>query len=200
MRKWSGLVAVALAFVVACSGSGAGGREVQITQHDDGCAPASVEVAPGEKLKLVIKNDSTHDPFEVEGTDGAKFEELNVPEGRSRSAGYTVPDSGSVHKLKCYVPGGISTIIELRSGAVTSGTTATPASGATSTGAGTGPTVIATTEGDATRPATVTTQLKQPDCVGGRRACQLQRDARQDVGEGRPHPVHRHKYRAAAGA
>jgi uncharacterized cupredoxin-like copper-binding protein len=133
--RFSGVLAAAgvLVLAVACSGSGAGGREVQITQTDDGCSPGSVSVTPGEKLKLVIKNDSSHDPYEVEGIDGAKFEELNVPLGRTRSAGYTVPDSGGTHKLKCYVPGGTSTIIELTTGGVTptDGAGATAASGDT---------------------------------------------------------------------
>lgn len=164
MRRPSGLAAVAcvLVFASACSSSGAGGRAVQITQHDDGCTPASVDVTPGERLNLVIKNDSTHDPYEIEGTDGAKFEELNVPEGRSRSAGYTVPDGGDIHKLKCYIPGGVSTIIELRSGGTGAATAASSSAGASSTASG-GNTGSATPGSDETHPVTVTTQLKQPD-------------------------------------
>lgn len=119
MRKVGRVLAAGVfVFAAACSGSGAGGREVQIAQRDDGCEPRTIAAAPGEKLKLVIKNESSHDPYEVEGIEGTKFEELNVPEGRTRSAGYAVPDSGDVHKLKCYVPGGVNTIIEIRTGGV----------------------------------------------------------------------------------
>ena len=116
--------AALLAF--ACESSGAGGRKVEITQRDDGCTPASIAATPGEKLNLVVKNDSSHDPFELEGIEGAKFEEIAVPEGRTRSAGYTVPDEDGVTKLKCYVPGGVSTIIDVVAGegAAASGTTA----------------------------------------------------------------------------
>jgi hypothetical protein len=114
----------------ACESSGAGGRKVELTQRDDGCMPTSIAATPGEKLDLVIKNDSSHDPFEVEGIEGAAFEELAVPEGKTRSAGYTVPNSEGVTKLKCYVPGDVSTIIEVVAGGGAAGTAAST-SGAT---------------------------------------------------------------------
>ncbi len=111
-----------LVLAAACASSGKGGREVQITQRDDGCTPTSIQVAPGEKLKLVVKNESGKD-YEIEGVDGTNLEEVIVPKGRTRSPGYTVPSGEGTHKLKCYVPGGVSTIIELRAGAAA---TATP--------------------------------------------------------------------------
>ncbi len=104
---------IILALGAACSSSGAGGREVTIVQKDDGCAPASIAVKPGEKLKLVVQNESGKD-YEIEGIDGTKFEELVVPSGKTRTPGYTVPDGGGTHKLKCYIPDGPSTVIELQ--------------------------------------------------------------------------------------
>jgi uncharacterized cupredoxin-like copper-binding protein len=104
----AGLLAAA-----ACSATGGGGREVQITQEESGCTPASVSVKPGEELKLVVKNAAGKD-YEIEGIEGTALEETIVPEGRTRSMGYTVPDKAGVYKLKCYVPGDVSTIIELR--------------------------------------------------------------------------------------
>lgn len=101
--------------LAACGSSGAGGREVNITQTDAGCTPTSIEATPGEKLNLVVKN-NTGDIYEIEGIEGAKLEEVTVPEGRTRSIGYDVPESGGVTKLKCYVPGGPATIIEVRAG------------------------------------------------------------------------------------
>ena len=102
--------------LAACGSSGAGGREVNITQADEGCTPTAIDATAGEKLNLLVKNDSGKD-YEIEGIDGAKLEEVIVPEGRTRSIGYNVPGSGGVTKLKCYVPGGSSTIIEVRAGA-----------------------------------------------------------------------------------
>ena len=101
--------------LLGCGASGAGGREVKITQTDDGCTPASVEATAGEKLNLVVKNE-TGGIYELEGIDGAKLEEVVIPEGRTRSIGYNVPGSGGTTKLKCYVPGGASTIIEVKAG------------------------------------------------------------------------------------
>ena len=104
-----GLIALA---AVACAGGG-DGREVRITLEDGGCTPASVSVKPGEKLKLVVKNSSSKDIYEVEGIEGTELEEVVVPEGRTRNIGYTVPDKAGVYKLKCYVPGDVTTIIQL---------------------------------------------------------------------------------------
>ena len=117
MRTVLGLcLAGATALVIAgCGASGEGGREVDITQTDDGCTPTSIEATAGEKLNLVVKNE-TGDIYEIEGIDGAKLEEVIVPDGRTRSIGYTVPESGGTTKLKCYVPGGTSTIIEVEAG------------------------------------------------------------------------------------
>ncbi|TAK63036.1 MAG: hypothetical protein EPO22_06925 [Dehalococcoidia bacterium] len=120
MKTWSGVIAVAGVLVLgaACTSSGAGGREVRITQKDDGCTPASISVTPGEKLKLVVKNSSSKD-FEVEGIEGAQLQEVVIPEGRTRTPGFTVPSRDGVYKIKCYVPGGVSTIIELTAGGAT---------------------------------------------------------------------------------
>jgi hypothetical protein len=109
------LASGAALLILGCGASGAGGREVNITQADDGCTPTSIEATPGEKLNLVVKND-TGDIYEIEGIEGAKLEEVIVPEGRTRSIGYDVPDSGGTSKVKCYVPGGPATIIEVRAG------------------------------------------------------------------------------------
>ncbi len=99
------------ALAAACSGGG-DGREVQISQDDSGCAPASIPVKTGEKLNLVVKNNSGKD-YEVEGIEGTALQEVVVPGGRTRNIGYTVPDEAGVYKLKCYVPGDVTTIIEM---------------------------------------------------------------------------------------
>lgn len=104
------------AFALAgCAASGAGGRPVDVTQLDDGCTPAVIEAVPGEKLDLRVKND-TGKTYEIEGIDGTDLEEVLVPEGRERSVGFNVPDGGGTYHVKCYVPGGVSTIIEIHAG------------------------------------------------------------------------------------
>ena len=105
-------VSATLVLAVACGSSGAGGREVGVTQTDDGCTPTSVAVVAGEKLKLVVKNESSKDS-EIEGVEGTSLEEVEVPEGKTRSAGYTVPKGAGTYKIKCYQPDGVSTTIEL---------------------------------------------------------------------------------------
>ena len=117
------LVLAAL-LLAACAASGAGGRPVDVTQLDDGCTPTVIEAVPGEKLDLRVKND-TGKTYEVEGIDGTNLEEVLVPEGRERSVGFNVPDSGGTYHIKCYVPGGISSIIEIRAGEDNASATAT---------------------------------------------------------------------------
>ena len=98
---------------IACSSSGEGGRVVDITQADDGCTPTTIQATPGEKLNLKVKN-TTGNTYEIEGEDGTQLEEVLIPEGRTREIGYTVPSEGGTFKLKCYVPGGAETIIEIK--------------------------------------------------------------------------------------
>ncbi len=117
------LVLAAL-LLAACAASGAGGRPVDVTQTDDGCTPTVIEAVPGEKLDLRVKND-TGKTYEVEGIDGTNIEEVLVPEGRERSVGFNVPASGGTYHVKCYVPGGVSTIIEIRAGDSNASATAT---------------------------------------------------------------------------
>ena len=111
------LICLALATLggIACSSSGEGGRAVALNQNDGGCTPATIDATPGEKLDLQIKNNTNKD-YEVEGIEGTQLEEVIVPVGRDRSVGYSVPGEGGTFKIKCYVPGGTSTIIEVRAG------------------------------------------------------------------------------------
>jgi hypothetical protein len=112
----AGIVLVPLV-ALACSNSDNSPRtEVAITQTDDGCTPTSVNVSPGEKLRLAVRNDGKKD-HEVEGTEGTKLEEVLVPAGRTRNVDYTVPNNKDVRKIKCYIPGGSTTIIQLVPGA-----------------------------------------------------------------------------------
>ena len=109
------IAALAL-LLAACSGEGdgdgGGGRELPITVSAQGCAPERITAQPGEKLTFVVKNESSTDR-ELEGIEGTRLEEVLVPAGRTRNINYTMPAGGATQKLKCYLPGGPSTIIEL---------------------------------------------------------------------------------------
>jgi plastocyanin len=108
-----GAAVAASTFFAACgSGDSADRRTVQITQTDDTCTPASIDLAVGEKVKFEVKNEGKKDQ-EVEGIDGTKLEETLIPSGKTRSLNYTAPSEAGTQKVKCYTPGGASTIIEL---------------------------------------------------------------------------------------
>ncbi len=85
----------ALVLSVACGSSGEGGREVRITQSQDGCSPKTVDAAPGEKLNLVVRNESGKEPYELEGEGGTKLEEVAVPEGKTTSSSLVPPSPSS---------------------------------------------------------------------------------------------------------
>jgi plastocyanin len=136
MKNVSGLGMAAtgvLVFAAACASSGAGGRKIEITQKDGGCTPASVAVTPGEKLNLLLKNESSSDAYEAEGIEGTKVEEVVVHKGKTLSVGYTVPAGAGTHKIKCYVPAGPSTIIEFVAGDASAAASPSAAASAAST-------------------------------------------------------------------
>lgn len=109
------LGSVLTAAASACGGDddGAPRRAIAITQTDQGCTPASVELTAGEKVKFEVKNDGSKDR-EVEGIEGTKLEEVIVPSGKTRSLNFTAPGKAGTGKIKCYVPGGNTAIIELK--------------------------------------------------------------------------------------
>jgi hypothetical protein len=106
-------IAALVGLAVACGSSGEGGREVRITQAQDGCAPEKIDATPGEKLNLVVTNDSDKEPYEVEGEGGTKLEEIVVPQGKTREVGFDVPNEPGTYEIKCYVPGDVETIIDV---------------------------------------------------------------------------------------
>ncbi len=113
-----GLRHVALGFalaalVSACGGSSGGGREIEIVASDSGCTPASVTASAKEKLTFKVVNQAKGDR-ELEGIEGTKLDEVLIPAGRTRSINYTTPSGTGTQKLKCYIPGGPTTVIELR--------------------------------------------------------------------------------------
>lgn len=100
-------------FAAACGDDSGPRRTVQIVQADDGCTPASIDLKTGEAVTFEVRNDGKKDR-EVEGIDGTKLDEVLVPSGRTRNISYDAPSSPGTAKVKCYIPGGNSTIIELK--------------------------------------------------------------------------------------
>lgn len=103
------------ALVAACSGGGEQ-REIAVTVEDQACTPATIAAKPGERLALAVTNRSGADR-ELEGIDGTKLAEVLVPAGHARTLHYTVPDGEGTHRIKCYQPGGPTTIIEITASA-----------------------------------------------------------------------------------
>ncbi len=97
--------------LIACGDSGSG-RQIQVTQTDDGCTPEAIDLQTGEHVTFVVKNDGDKD-HEVEGINGTKLDEVLVPSGRTRNIGYGAPNEAGTATIKCYIPGGSTTLITL---------------------------------------------------------------------------------------
>lgn len=104
--------AASFSLFASCGGDDADRRVIQITQSNESCSPDAIDLKAGEKVKFEVKNESSKDK-EIEGIEGTKLDELLVPAGKTRTLNYTAPGKAGAQKVKCYVPGGSSTIISL---------------------------------------------------------------------------------------
>jgi hypothetical protein len=114
-KQWLFLPILALAVGVlgGCSGGDDSPRRtVTIEIQDDACTPGTIQVGKGESVTIAGVNKGKKDT-ELEGINGMKFEEVLVPSGKTRSAGWTAPNKTGSAELKCYVPTGQSTIVKL---------------------------------------------------------------------------------------
>ncbi len=119
MAATSSLVAGAL--LLACAGGAH--RTVLITATDSGCEPTRVDVAVGEQVTFEVRNQARGDR-EFEGIEGTQINEALVPAGKTREFPYTVQPTDKPLKVKCYAPGGPTTLIELVPGAAPAATVA----------------------------------------------------------------------------
>lgn len=107
----AGLLAVAT-LATACGDDGGDRRTILITQADDACAPAALEVTADERVTFEVHNESGDDQ-EIEGIEGTRLEEVLVPAGRTRNVNWTAPGEEGTALIKCYRPGGQETVIEV---------------------------------------------------------------------------------------
>ncbi|TAJ20800.1 MAG: hypothetical protein EPO65_02785 [Dehalococcoidia bacterium] len=105
-------VAAVTALLLGCSSDKGERRTIAVSANSEACTPARIEVKSGERVAFEVKNGSTGDR-EFEGIDGTKIDEVLVPAGRTRTINYTVQESTTPLKVKCYIPGGPTTLIEL---------------------------------------------------------------------------------------
>ncbi|MCZ2110562.1 MAG: cupredoxin domain-containing protein [Dehalococcoidia bacterium] len=105
-------IAMLVPMLSACGGESGSRRIIQIIQADDGCTPAAIDLKTGEAVTFEVRNDGKKDR-EVEGIDGTRLDEVLVPSGRTRKVNYDAPSKAGTAKIKCYIPAGNTTIIEL---------------------------------------------------------------------------------------
>lgn len=105
-------LAAGAALILGCASGKGERRTIAISANSEACTPARIEVKSGERVAFEVKNESTGDR-EFEGIDGTKIDEVLVPAGRTRTINYTVQESPTPLKVKCYIPGGPATLIEL---------------------------------------------------------------------------------------
>lgn len=97
---------IALLALAACTGV-SGGREIPVVADEqDGemyFEPKVIEVAPGEEVTLVVKNEGEQD-HEFE-SDEAGIEEVIIPAGRERRVNWTAPSRPGTFPVYCDLPG-----------------------------------------------------------------------------------------------
>lgn len=94
------LVALAL---TGCSSAVSADREVKITATEMKFEPAVIEAKVGEKIKFAIQNQGTVDhEFESETL---KFDELEIPPGKTRTVTVTMPDKPGEYEFFCDAAG-----------------------------------------------------------------------------------------------
>lgn len=108
------LLMATLGFTACGDDDAAGGdrRLVRIVQQDDACTPSRIELKVRDRVSFEVVNQSKADQ-EIEGEDGTKLEELLVPAGKTRVVNFNAPDKAGTGTIKCYRPGGQTTMIQL---------------------------------------------------------------------------------------
>jgi uncharacterized cupredoxin-like copper-binding protein len=107
------LGALLIGAFAACGGDSGSRRAIDVVQTNDACTPASIDLKAGEQVTFKVKNEGDK-MREFEGIEGTKIGEVRVPDGSTRNVDYTAPSTAGVAKVKCYIPGGSTTIIELK--------------------------------------------------------------------------------------
>jgi uncharacterized cupredoxin-like copper-binding protein len=128
------VAALLAAAFAACGGDDSSRRSIDIIQTNDGCTPASIDLQAGEQVTFKVKNDGDK-LREFEGIEGTKIGEVRVPDGSTRNVDYTAPSNEGTAKVKCYIPGGSTTIIELKVSGTSSGDSGSTADGTATTAA-----------------------------------------------------------------
>ena len=94
-RPWqlAAVAAACAAVLVAMPGGGAGERTVVVTMHHSRFLPAEVRVAPGERVRFVLRN---RDPIDHEFILGDAIVQARHEQGRQRQHHGEVPGERSV--------------------------------------------------------------------------------------------------------
>lgn len=102
LALWAAAAVVALA--AGCTTAGASpAREIRITATEMKFEPAVIEVKAGERVRFTVENKGREEhEFESEQL---KFEELEIPPGKTRSVDVTMPERAGEYEFFCDAPG-----------------------------------------------------------------------------------------------
>jgi hypothetical protein len=121
-RRLTIVAGIGLVVSAACGGSAspqeatrqagydalANARVVEIKQKSTGCEPQSIRAKRGETIRLGIEN-QTPSEYRLGVADGTN--DLIVAANATSSTYYAVPTAGPTLQLRCYIQGGVSTVI-----------------------------------------------------------------------------------------
>jgi uncharacterized cupredoxin-like copper-binding protein len=100
--------------IVACTGGGSDVRTLRIEATDSGCEPSSFDVNPGQRVRLVLENESEA-VYELSDPEG-RIESLEAPPGEDTEQFADLPDGTATYILRCTSDSGSDSEIRIHAG------------------------------------------------------------------------------------
>lgn len=127
MNRITGFAAVAAALLLfgACTGDGSDVRTIRVEATDAGCAPATFDVGPGQRLRLVLANESGA-AYSLTDPEG-RIETMEAVSGKEAERFADLPEGSATYVLRCLSEAGAETEVRIRAGEAAGGeSTAVP--------------------------------------------------------------------------
>lgn len=108
------LVTCSILLLAACTGGGSDVRTIRVEATDAACDPASFEVDAGQRLRLVLANESDA-AYSLSDPEG-RIETLEAAPGEEAEQFADLPEGSATYVLRCTSEAGLETEVRIRAG------------------------------------------------------------------------------------